>query len=102
MKWLTAVAAFLGRFFKEILPELFAEARKPTKTTQAGGDRELQKDVNEEINRQLEELWAEEEPAVIKIVCQKCAVVRTVIAGDLRIIDAGCTCGGSYRKLDDD
>tara|TARA_Y100000310_G_scaffold293028_1_gene322302 strand:+ start:4834 stop:5025 length:192 start_codon:yes stop_codon:yes gene_type:complete len=43
------LAEFIGRILKHILPALFDEARKPKKTKMAGGDNELQKDIDNDI-----------------------------------------------------
>jgi len=54
MSWLAAIGAFLGNFFKAILPELFAQAKKPRDVKVLGADKELQDDINSSIEDENE------------------------------------------------
>jgi len=100
MGWLSALATFLGKLLKEILPTLFKIGKAPREVKPVGNDSDLKKDINQEINNQLDEIWSnEKEPMAIQLICQKCTKTRTVVAGDFTTVDAGCNCGGKYIKL---
>lgn len=46
---LTAIAAFIGRIIREVLPAIFAEWRKPQKTKQVGYTDAIQEDIEQTI-----------------------------------------------------
>ena len=47
---LQAIAEFIGRLLKQILPELFTEYRKPRRTRYAPHDPKIQEDINRSID----------------------------------------------------
>ncbi len=49
----TAIATWLGRVFKEILPSLIAEYRKPKQTQFGGADEKLINDIDDSITDRL-------------------------------------------------
>jgi len=54
VKWLWAIGRFLGEVLKPLLPQIFKEKQKPREVKQAGHDPELQKDMEAELERQIE------------------------------------------------
>lgn len=49
MSWVAAIAAFIGRIFREIIPALYDELRRPRRTIQVGGSEEVLEEVNDSI-----------------------------------------------------
>ena len=52
--WLLAFITFLGKILSDSIPELIKQGKKPREVKPAGYDKDLQNDIDDQIEKDLE------------------------------------------------